>query len=200
MAALVALEQQLLKADPTAFNRDKDWYQTTVFVDLPQTLPFGTTAIEVTNSEGSTATSIVEIIDGMGTPSTFTAENSVNLTLNMFNAFSRAQNYTIDFSGSDIPYAIEIILMHDPDSTAGGEGKAYAINPLGYKKNLHWSDNGISMKAILTPTTNATLEHINDFKFYVAGNTSNLSIFSVNAFDINGNNVENIIATTTKRN
>ncbi len=181
-------------------NDDKDWYQTTVYIDLPLTLPFGTTAIEITNPQGAIATSIVEIIDGTGTPSTFTAVNDLDLTLEMLNAFSRVQNYTINFSGSEIPYAIEIILMHDPDSTAGGTGKAYAVNPLGYKKNLHWSDNGTTMKAMLMPTTNAIPNHINDFKFYVAGNMSNLSVFSVNAFDINGNSVENITATSTAQN
>ena len=118
----------------------------------------------------------------------------------MLNAFSRVQNYTIDFSGPTIPYAIEIILTHDPDSTAGGVGKAYAVNPLGYKKNLHWSDNGTTMKAMLMPVTSVVTDNINDFKFYVAGNISNLGVFSVSAFDINGNSVENITATSTAQN
>lgn len=192
------LYAQVISANFT--SDDKDWYQTTVFVDLPQTLPIGTTAIEISNAQGATVTSNVEIVEGIGAASTLTAENAQNLSLTMLNAFSRVQNYTIDFSGSVIPYAIEIILAHDPDSTVGGAGKAYAVNPLGYKKNLHWSDNGTNMKAMLMPVTNTIPENINDFKFYVTGNISNLSVFSVKAFDINGNNVENITATSTVRN
>ena len=198
MTTNAELYAHLLTANYT--SDDKDWYQTTVFIDLPQTLPIGTTTIEVSNPQSVTATSKVEIVEGIGTPSTFTAENAQDLNLTMLNVFSRVQHYTIDFSGSVIPYAIEIIMAHDPDSTVGGIGKAFAVNPLGYKKNLHWDDNGTNMKAMLMPVTNTTPDHINDFKFYVTGNISNLSVSSVKAFDINGNGIENITATSTARN
>ena len=178
-------------------NNDKDWYQTTVFIDLPQTLPVGATSIKIANSEGASVSSNVEIVDGTGSPSTFTAENNLNLTPEMFGAFSRVSHNTISFSGPIIPYAIEVTLSHDPDSGAGGTGKAYAINPLGYKKNLYWNDNGTEMKAILTPATNAAFDNINDFKFYVAGNLTNLNVTSVKAYDADGNDVTNITAMST---
>ena len=179
-------------------KKDKDWYQTSVFIDLPATLPVGATQIEITNPQGLSVTSMVEIIDGIGAPSTFTAQNNTNLSTDMLDALTRVEHYSINFSAIDLlPYAIEITLQHDPDVDSGGIGKALAVNPLGYKKNLVWKDDGINMKVILMPTNDAKpMDNINDFKFYVAGNVKNLAISTVKAFDINGNFVTGISATS----
>ncbi len=179
-------------------KKDKDWYQTSVFIDLPATLPVGATQIEITNPQGLSVTSMVEIIDGIGSPSTFTAQNNTNLSTDMLDALTRVEHYSINFSAIDLlPYAIEITLQHDPDVDSGGIGKALAVNPLGYKKNLVWKDDGINMKVILMPTNDAKpMDNINDFKFYVAGNVQNLAIATVKAFDINGNFVTGISATS----
>ena len=52
MAALVALEQQLLKADPTAFNRDKDWYQTWIHSVEEKSLKWFVTRREIAQISG----------------------------------------------------------------------------------------------------------------------------------------------------
>ena len=180
---------------------DKDWYQTTVFVDLPPTLAADLVhRIIVKNSLGESFESKVEIIPGTGSPSTFTAAFGTNLSPEMIAGISRLPHYTIDITGTPVPHAIELTLTHDSDSTAGGTGKAYAVNPIGYKKNLSWSDDGNSMKVILTPTTSTTFDNIIDYKFYVTGGISNLAISSVSAFDINGDSVTGVNALVTDSN
>lgn len=179
-------------------KNDKDWYQTSVFIDLPTSLPVGATQIEITNPQGLSVISMVEIIDGIGTPSTFTAQNNTNLSTDMLDALTRVEHYNVSFSAATLPYAIEVTLLHDPDVDAGGIGKGFAVNPLGYKKNLIWKDDGTNMKVILTPTNSAKpMDNMNDFKFYVAGNVQNMAITSVSAFDINGNVVSGVTATST---
>lgn len=175
---------------------DKDWYQTTVFVDLPTTLITGDHVVRIKNTQGESFQALVVIVDGIGTPSTFSA-NGANLGNKHIAGISRLPHFIVGFNGSTIPHAIEITLAHDPDSTAGGTGKAYAVNPIGYKKNIAWTDDGTVMKAILTPTTNTTPDNIIDYKFYVTGAVNNLIVSSVSAFDINGNPVPNVQATTT---
>lgn len=169
-------------------NQDKDWYQSTVFLNLPASLPVGPALIEITNSQGNTASSTVEIIDGAGSPATFTADVLQGpLSPAMLKALSRTSNYIVSFDAPTIPYAIEITLSHTT-----GTGTAFAVNPLGYKKNLAWSDNGTTLKAILTPASDMIIDHMNDYKFYVAGGVTNLAVVSLQAYDINGNVVPGV--------
>lgn len=186
---------QTLSANFT--NGDKDWYQTTVFIDLPVNLPIGLTQIMVSNTEGADATSKVEIIEGVGTPSTFTAEFSTDLTRYHLDSFSRVEHYIISFSGNEIPHAIELLLTHDPDATVGGSGDTFAVNPLGYKKNLFWTDDGTSMKVILTPTKIDIIDNLLDYKFYIAGGVTNVNVLSVTAYNNNGEEITNFFATST---
>lgn len=174
---------------------DKDWYQTTVFVDLPTNLVTGLHQVIVQNSLGESFKSDVEIIDGIGSPSTFTA-NGANLSPDHFAGIARLPHFIVGFTGTTIPHAIELTLSHAPDSTNGGTGKAYAVNPIGYKKNLSWTDDGTQMKVILMPTTNITPDNILDYKFYVTGGINDLIVSSVAAYDLNGNAVVNVAATT----
>lgn len=178
---------------------DKDWYQTTVFVDLPTSLSTGVHQVIVQNSQGQSFSSRVEIIDGIGSPSTFSASGA-DLSPDHLAGISRLPHFTVDFTGTTIPRAIELTLSHDPDSTVGGTGKAYAVNPIGYKKNLTWTDDGTQMKVILMPTTNTTPDNILDYKFYVTGAINNLIVSSVAAYDLNGDSVVNVGATTTLTN
>ena len=65
----------------------------------------------------------------------------------------------------------------------------------GYKKNLIWTDDGTTMKVILTPTNSTKpMDNFNDFKFYVAGNVQNLVVSSVQAYDANGVDVVDVLA------
>lgn len=174
---------------------DKEWYQTIILLDLPVTLPTGTTLIDIASTQGDTASSTVEIINGTGSAHSFTADSSTSINFNMFKALERTTNYVVDFTSTTIPHAIEINLAHDPDANNGGVGKAFVVNHLGYKKNTSWHDDGFTLKAILYPASNMIIDHINDYKFYVAGKIENLSIVNVQGFDINGNPIPNISAT-----
>ena len=168
-------------------DNDKDWYQTTVALDLPATLPEGTTSITITNTQGDSSTSTVEIIPGTGSPHTFTANSSTSISPLMFLSMQRTNNYVVSFEAASIPYAIEVTLTHDPDIDSGGIGNAFAINPLGYKKNLAWNDDGTTMKVILTPASTSSIDNMHDFKFYVAGGIQNLTINNIKSYDIDGN-------------
>ena len=168
---------------------DKDWFQTTVFVDLPTNLTVGTLyKVIVSNTQGQSFQSLVEIIAGTGTPSSFAAQGQELGPVHIA-AVSRVPHYVVTFDATTVPHAIELTLSHDADSTIGGTGNALAMNPNGIKKNLAWTDDGNEMKVILTAVSmsgaNAP-DNILDYKFYVAGGINNLSAVSVSAYDLNG--------------
>lgn len=167
---------------------DKDWWQTSVFVDLPLNLPVGNAAIAVTTPQGETASSVVEIVSGTGRPNTFqTAYGPLND--NQLLSMQRAGHYTVNISGSTIPFAVQLDLAHAPDADHGGAGRAHVINPRGDLKNVSWRDDGSNLRVILMPAKGVALGNMKDFKFYVAGGVTGLSIISVKAVDINGNPV-----------
>lgn len=174
-------------------NGDKDWWQTTIFVDLPATLPTGTATISVSNPTGESASSTVNIVDGTGTSNIF---DTVAGPLNTYQLASleRVTHYTIYFTGNTIPYAIQVDLSHSADVNHGGVGMACVINPRGDLKNVSWSDTGVSLRAILMPAKGQALSAMLDYKFYVAGGITNLNVVDVKAFDINGNPVAGITA------
>ncbi len=179
------------------FSRDKDWWTTSVFVDLPANLPVGTTQITISNPWGEYVTSVVEIVDGTGTPNKFNATWGP-LYPDQLAAMQRIKNFTVDFSGSTrlspIPFAIQIDLLHSPDVDHGGTGRAYVINPRGDLKNVTWSDTGTNMRVIIIPTKAQTLSDIHVFKFYVAGGVTNLTVLNVKAVDIYGNIMPDVMA------
>ena len=112
----------------------------------------------------------------------------------MISSLGRVPHYTINLQSTQVPYAIELSLTHDPDSATGGTGKAFAVNPIGYQKNLAWSDDGSNMKVIITPAHDNSIKDTVDFKFYVAGGLSNLAVQSVKGYDANGNEILDIFA------
>ncbi|NOX08500.1 MAG: hypothetical protein GXP22_03255 [Gammaproteobacteria bacterium] len=162
---------------------DRDWWQTTVFIDLPVALAEGVALIEITNPEGEYASSTVDIVAGTGSNSTFEATYTTPLDNIKFKAMERMAHATINFSATTIPHAVELIITHDPDANNGGAGIAYVSNPRGDVKNLLWTDDGLNTHVIITPVNNVTLGAMQDFKFYIAGGVTNLNILSVNAFD-----------------
>lgn len=172
---------------------DKDWWQAAVFIDLPTTLPTGTATISISNPAGETASSTVEIVSGTGTPNTFRATGGP-LNNNQLASMERVGHYTISFTGSTIPFAIQLDLAHDPDVDHGGAGRAYVVNPRGDLKNTAWKDDGVNLRVILTPAKGTVLGNMKDFKYYVAGGITGLQVVSVKAFDINGNPVTGVTA------
>ena len=172
---------------------DKDWWETTVFVDLPDSLPGGSTIVNITNPQGESVSSEVVILDGIGYPTTFETTfgptNSYQLA-----SMERVGHYVVQFSGSTIPYAIQLDMTHNPDVDHGGAGRAYAVNPRGDIKNVAWRDDGSNMRVILNPAKGLVLNKIIDFKFYVTGGITGLQLIKLKAVDINGNAVAGVTA------
>lgn len=173
---------------------DKDWWQTAVFVDLPGTLPVGLATIAITNSAGEIAVSTLDIIEGSGSANQFNAESLGPMNPVHLDSLRRVSHYTVSFTGSTVPNSIQIDLAHDADKDNGGTGRTHLINPIGYIKNLAWSDDGVSTRVLLTPARGSMITEMHNFKFYVAGGIGNLNVQDVNGYDVDGNVVADITA------
>ena len=180
-------------------NFDKDWYQTTVFIDLPAGLPQGLTELAISNGVEIVHTATVDIIPGQGTPNTFSSDFNGGLLISepMLDSLARAAQTTVELDSTEIPHAVELNFTHDADKTAGGTGKATVINPLGYRKNLFWHDDGTNLKIVMMQSKDSIIDDMKDFKFYIAGTVTNLQFSNLNAYDINGNDLLNVSATLT---
>ena len=174
---------------------DKDWWQTVVFVDLPDSLPRGMATIRVASSQGEFATSTFDVVDGAGHANSFSANLTGPLNSYMRDSLLRVNHYTVEFDGQVLPYSIQIEFDHDADRANGGVGSAFVVNPLGYIKNAAWSDNGFITRVLLTPASTASITSFSDFKFYVAGDVTNLSTANLQAFDVDGNPVAGVTST-----
>ena len=194
-------------------NDDADWWETVIFIDLPDSMALGEATIDVadlTSPAMETASSIVTLVPdetGLGAggkPNSFEATLgpfSFNMDDLHFQALERVPHYHISFSGSTIPHAIQVDLSHDPDEAHGGAGKPYVINPVGHIKNLSWAatgTNGTDIRIIMTPTRDGEVVSMNDFKFYIAGGVTNLAPNGpAQAFDMNGDQISGISVTVT---
>ena len=179
-------------------DNDKDWYQTTVFLNLPEILPAGLTQIDVSNGTVIDS-STLDIISGTGIANSFSADFNDGLLLNedMLDSLSRSSHSTVNISSSTVPHTIEINFTHDPDNSVGGSGRAFVVNPLGYRKNLHWSDDGINLKIIMIESKDGIIDNMNDYKFYITGTVSNLQQSSITGYDIDGNVIPDVTLTLT---
>jgi hypothetical protein len=169
-----------------------DWYQTLVFVDLPLSLPVGETNIYIEDPDGNYAQSSLNLVPGTGAPNSFDAEGAGQLTRQNLAALERSSYYALTFSGSTVPYAIQLELGHDPDKDAGGVGKAYAVNPISGLKTVSWHDAGGVMKIVMMPASSAGLSAFRDFRLYLAGGIQNVSLLALSAFDAEGNPVSGV--------
>jgi hypothetical protein len=172
---------------------DNDWWETTIFLDLPGSLPAGATALAVSNPFGETSYSFLEIVPGTGKKNAFSSTIG-DLTDGQIGSLERVAHYTVKFAGNTVPFAIQIDMSHAPDVDHGGSGRPHVANPRGDMKNIAWSDTGTSLRAIITPAKAQPLGSLLDYKFYVTGGITGLSVVSVKAFDINGNPVSGITA------
>ncbi|MHB8535749.1 MAG: hypothetical protein ACYDBW_09935 [Sulfuricaulis sp.] len=182
---------------------DPDWWQTSVFVDLPSTLPVGTANVTLQSVSGTKYGPIpIQIIAGQGSPSTFSAESLGNLTPVQLQSMERAPKYTVSFSGGSIlPGALQIDLTHDPASSIGGVGTPFVVNPRGEMKNISWTDDGTHLRVIILTSGDGTSKDPSltsyqwkYFKFYVSGGITNLLVTSVKAYDSAGNPISGVTA------
>ncbi len=186
-------------------NNDSDYFQSTVFLNLPSTLPTGATQIVVSNGLGTSATVTLEIIPGVGTAHSFTTDfdTGIPVDADMFAGMARANHTTVTIqktAGTPTPHAVEVTLTHDPDNTAGGTGKAFVINPLGALTNTSWNDDGTNMKIIMMVSEGGNTIIMKNYKFYVAGTATNLINGTVTGYDINGDEITGLSATLTQSN
>lgn len=171
-----------------------DWWQTTVFLDLPVSLPTGTANIRIDNPQGESVRAALDIVSGVGTPAQLASNPGGPLNVYQLASLERVPHKTVNFSGATIPYAIEVALAHDPDVDHGGVGRAGIINPRGEIKNLQWRGTGSALHVIMMPAGQSPLSNLVDFKFFVAGGIANLAVVDVHAYDIDGNPVPGITA------
>lgn len=190
---------------------DRDWWETVVFIDLPDPMAIGDATVTITDlgtPPQETVSSIVTIVPDEtgigtgGTPNIFKAKlpglAQFNLQDSHFQSMERADHFVISFSAVTVPHAIQIDLTHDQDEAHGGAGTPYVVNPVGHIKNVSWAPtgtNGTDLRVIILPTKDGEISTMNDFKFYVAGGITGLSVvdqdtgdpdFDVLAFDSDG--------------
>ena len=171
---------------------DKELSEKFIVLDLPASLAEGLCDIDITSSGGEVINPLtVDILPGTGSANTFDNWNGWNLNTSHLRYFERPLYYTVDFSGSETPYAIQIDLTHD----AGGF--PYVVAPRGDILHASWSDDGMTLRVILMPTASATPADIKHFKFYVPGGLNgltNLTLGRVGAYDISGGNVQSPVS------
>lgn len=187
-------------------QNDPDWWQTSIYLDLPSSLPEGTAQVEFQSSNGEIYGPIpVEILPGAGSPNTFSAGSLAALSPAQMQTLERARMSIVRFSGgSELPASIQIDLTHAPDSSVGGTGKTFVVNPRGEMKNLTWTDNGTNLRVLLLGSGDGTSKDPylttykwKYFKFYVTGGVTGVTVQNVKAYDINGNLMAGVTATAT---
>jgi len=170
----------------TVTNGDKDLSQTMVILDLPATLPVGTSTI-VLKSNGTPVGSPLSVVVLAGTGASYVG-TSGSVTEEQLRTLERASGSVVTFTGSTVPYAIHLELNH-------GAGTPWVVNPRGDVKNIAWHDSGSVLTVILTPVAGQNLQQMVNFKFSVAGLTG-LSVKTLKAYDSNGNLVSGVGASS----
>lgn len=176
-------------------NWDSDWSQKFLLLDLPASISPGTASfnISIALDGGGTENLLsqsIEVLDGVGSSvaNPFTNWEGFAVGPGSLQALERANHYTVSFSGTTLPHAIQLDLTHNPDVDHGGIGRPYVADTGGDVKNIHWTDDGQNMRVIITPTRDQAITEWSDFRFYIAGEIAGLVVVpsSVQAFDING--------------
>ncbi len=165
-----------------------------MFLDLPDALPPGAATIAITNPEGESVQLALTIVEGTGSPALLSSSPGGPLNPYHLASLERVPHHTVRFTGDTIPYAIELVMNHDPDVDHGGVGRAGVINPRGEIKNLQWHGSGSSLRVHLMPAGQSPLSTLVDFKFFVAGGITNLAVADVRAYDSEGGPVPGIAA------
>ena len=177
-------------------TNDNEWCQTSVMMDLP-TVATGTATINIVDSQGAVIPPIsVEILSGSSAQNKFNILPPNNAsTLNLTSVFpqsihsmERAPHSLLIFSGPTIPHSMQLTFAHTPSV-----GKTWIVNPRGDIKSVEWTDNGSNITVVLAPVQGVTLSQWLDFKFYIAGGLSGLTLTSLKAYDISGNPVAGVV-------
>lgn len=180
-------------------QNDNDWFQTVMVLDLPTSMVTGTATVSVTNNTTSTtlSPSAVTIVPGTGASNMFDIYTpwggDINLLAGytkMITSMERAPGYTVTFSSTTIPYAIQVSFTHTT-----GVGVPWVVSPRGDIKSVVWNDDGTTLTVMMTPAQKSAPAQMQDFKFYIAGGITGLTQTSLKAYDINGVAVSGVTAT-----
>lgn len=168
---------------------DKDLAQTMALINLPSGIATGPATIALSVNGAPLGSPVgVEVLPGTGSANNF--EGSIgNLSAEQLGTLERASGGVVNISGSTVPYAIYLEISH-----SAGAGVPWVINPRGDIKNIAWTDSGSVIKAIITPASGKALNQFAEFKFFVAGGLSGLSVTSLKAYDVNGNAIPGVTA------
>ena len=175
----------------------RDWFQTVAFLDLPPTLAQGNATVTI-DVNGSKYNSTVKIIAGTGASHNFDVQYQPPYITGdeRLQSLERAPYYKISLSGtaSDLArvQAIDAVFLHDSDVDNGGVGKAHVVAARGDITSLHWSDNGIDLHVILSPTRTSVDHPDRSFMFYVTGGIAGLTLQELTAIDANGDVVAGV--------
>jgi hypothetical protein len=169
---------------------DREWWQTTVVLDLPPALPPGPAVVTLAGPSGSITSQPLrlEILPGLGGPTALGLDPAE--TAELLTTLERAEHVTVTFSGPTVPYSIHAELLRTP-----GVGTPWVANPRGDLKNVAWSDDGTRLRVVLTPAHGRTPADLSHFRFYVAGGVTGLRVLSVKAYDITGQPIVGLSAT-----
>jgi len=185
----------------TVTGADKDFSQKLLIMDLPPGMISGPATVSFASTGGEVIPPLtVEILPGSGARHEFRVQEGLQPMLGeQVDLAERAPHYAVSFSGTELPYAIQVDLTHDPDESTGGTGKPYIVSSRGNDiKSASWADDGSKLRVILMPTGAAIADLVN-FKFYVAGGLQNLQLApsGLKAYDINGGEVFGLVAAIT---
>ena len=184
-------------ADAISFGftgEDKDWWQTTVFVDIPPSIPVGNAIITITSSQGDSVSAAIDVVGSGGAPETFDAQMLGSLNEDQLTSLERVDHYVVNFTGTVIPYAIQMDLSYSDLS-------GYVTNSKGDIKNVSWVDNGTGFRVIVSPAGQQGFQTMDDLKFYIAVTSGTKGLASLAAvpggllaFDRAGNPVSGLSA------
>lgn len=182
-------------------NGDRDWWQTVVFVNLPVTMDsngmpmaLGNATVMIETPAGpdqESHSAVVNIVSGVGQAHNFRAISGLGAPIIMndakMQALERLPHATLEFSGTTVPYAVQVDLSHAPDQDSGGTAgdKAYISNPVGHIKSVQWNDDGINTRIIMMPNRDSDVTDFKDFKLYLAG-IGGWTVLSAQGYDQNG--------------
>lgn len=174
--ALEAAKQRVTR------GHDVDWWDTTVYVDLPVNVKPGWLRATISGPGGAALTEplLLEIVPGVGSPH----------GAHVLTALERAEHVVVAFGGREVPHAIQVELAH-----RAGPGVARVVNPRGDLKSLVWTDTGSRLRIVMTPANGQTPPHLVDFTFYLAGELPGLEVASVRAYDVDGRLLSDIAVT-----
>ncbi len=180
---------------------DKEWWETSVYIDLPSTMALGTANINVSTTTGLSVGPIaVDVLPGTGSSNEFWSNSTITGPISLQSVLSmleRLPHATVVFDGATVPYGIQISLTHTNSIDGTGKNLAMAIVPRADQSTLNWADNGTTLKVLLQAPSNLLPEKTKNYKFYVLGvdKTSLLTVpGSIVAVDVNGNPVAGVTA------